>query len=1232
MRKLLFMFGLLVFVLAACNGEATTDTTINFETFGGDPLDSIEVALDGDLDLPEPSKDGHVFDGWFVDEDFTTEFSRELLDTDGVTVYAKWLEVFTVTYVVDGEVYESFEVTEGDEAPIPDEPTLEDMVFDGWFMDEDYTEAYNTPHTVENDVSIYARFAEIMGDVTVRYEHEDGSFITTQTYDVDDELIFPDDPEKLGHSFQAWLLDGEPIDENVLLTEDKTLVAHFEVLTYTITFETGDAEPVEPFTAEFDAPIEFPTVSLEDMQFAGWYEDSDFEVPFTLTTMPAEDMTIYARFEEAGEAFTLESIITARPEMARVENATVIYTETMEFDDVTITILQDDTASIFAMGLEDVSVGDVISFDGTFIYINDVLPNLVAAENVEVESTTEVTLDVEAIDLETLRTMAMDDPFNVGTFYTIDAPVLVEEGAAVIDPDTMNFYPIVNLHDEHSLFDDLDHYYVNFGFTPIPFDMDMLGLLYVEAAGEMTSLSITTEEKLDIIEEIVTNVIEAETYQAGMGLFFPEFDPIFGSAMTLEATGDNADLYNAELDEFEAVSETTLIDFTVTLELEGVTREVTATATVEPHTSDLIIDGHTLEMGTLDVVIIYASGRGVIAQDDSGLIALENYTDTTLTVGNRYILDVGFMQNGPLVSGYIMSVVGDQGSAPITLDAIPYTLDDLTALEATNHAGKYIELEGMLFESADQNATLPYVLRDEDTKVYIVSNNPEVLSAFDDNLFDTLTVEGYLIDYSMDSETYILYFPYDVGALHFESTDDTEIFTVLESIITDIETPLRPNETTYLPAEISGVEITYALDGGDLDKVDFISDERGAFITFTEAGTVTISVALTYGELTHEFTFELEAEDYDVNTIAYAQSLPEGTQVTLLVEVQAMHTDFHLVLSDGTGEIMLNANTIPYWLMPGDTMIISGHLEASDGVDWLMDATVEVQDVPVDVTLVEPDVWTIEDLLALENPYEGIMYVEVSGTLSTRAHIDGLALFDADENYIELGIDYDRESQFWATYYGNEITIRGYFLTDQYGDNTIALERRVQTEFEGTISEFYDFEETTRVRVTAYGFIYMFDGMYMIDETGIIPIRGIADAWAQNRQGQVWEFYGDVEVENGRRYIDISSFDFITAYDGDYEDFAVTPEAIDFFDFMQLDFSSDDPYKTVYESEAFVAEEDGVYTLLDTGQEIEVNFEDGPFDGEDFVGETVIIEFIVFASFEDEELFAYPLEITIVND
>ncbi len=70
---------------------AVVTYTITFDTNGGTEIASITINKDSCIqNLSAPTKDGYVFDGWYLDKSFTTVFNTTTKITSNLTLYAKW--------------------------------------------------------------------------------------------------------------------------------------------------------------------------------------------------------------------------------------------------------------------------------------------------------------------------------------------------------------------------------------------------------------------------------------------------------------------------------------------------------------------------------------------------------------------------------------------------------------------------------------------------------------------------------------------------------------------------------------------------------------------------------------------------------------------------------------------------------------------------------------------------------------------------------------------------------------------------------------------------------------------------------------------------------------------------------------------------------------------------------------------------------------------------------------
>ena len=75
-------------------GSSTESSyTVRFETNGADPVSAQTIAKNGVAKEPAvPVKDGYIFDGWYVSNDFSEKYDFGTKVTKNITLYAKWEE------------------------------------------------------------------------------------------------------------------------------------------------------------------------------------------------------------------------------------------------------------------------------------------------------------------------------------------------------------------------------------------------------------------------------------------------------------------------------------------------------------------------------------------------------------------------------------------------------------------------------------------------------------------------------------------------------------------------------------------------------------------------------------------------------------------------------------------------------------------------------------------------------------------------------------------------------------------------------------------------------------------------------------------------------------------------------------------------------------------------------------------------------------------------------------
>lgn len=223
------------------------------------------VVMYGETITPEtvPTKDGYTFSGW--------NEIPETMPAHDVTVTGSFtINTYTLTYMVDGEVYKTSEVDYGSTIMPEVEPTKEGNTFSGWD---------DVPLTMPaRDVTVSGTFTINSYKLTYSVDGED-----YKTFDIvyNSAIIPESEPTKEGYTFSGW--SEIP---TTMPAQDVVVTGTFTVNTYAVTFMYND-KVLKVDSVEYGAKITLPT-SLDDERYAlvEW-----LDVP---ETMPAHDIIIYA--------------------------------------------------------------------------------------------------------------------------------------------------------------------------------------------------------------------------------------------------------------------------------------------------------------------------------------------------------------------------------------------------------------------------------------------------------------------------------------------------------------------------------------------------------------------------------------------------------------------------------------------------------------------------------------------------------------------------------------------------------------------------------------------------------------------------------------------------------------------------------------------------------------------------------------------------------------------------
>jgi uncharacterized repeat protein (TIGR02543 family) len=259
-----------------------------------------------DFTLINPSKDYYDFVGWTcVCEDYPsfniTEPSTSATieqGSYGSRVYtAHFTPIsYTIHYEMNGGInnpsnpasytFESEIITLTD-------PTFEGYHFLGWTGEgvTEPTKSITIPAGSNGDKYYTANWIQVFN---VTFKDWDGNILDSQDIESGFAATAPADPKREGYTFAGWDTDFSAVTSNLEVT------AQYDINQYTISFETNTdgAIIIDSIQQDYGTVVYAPTEPERlGYTFEGWYSDEQLTQAYTFTTMPAEDITLYAKWQ-----------------------------------------------------------------------------------------------------------------------------------------------------------------------------------------------------------------------------------------------------------------------------------------------------------------------------------------------------------------------------------------------------------------------------------------------------------------------------------------------------------------------------------------------------------------------------------------------------------------------------------------------------------------------------------------------------------------------------------------------------------------------------------------------------------------------------------------------------------------------------------------------------------------------------------------------------------------------
>ena len=270
--------------------------------------------------LPEVSRDGYTFNGWYTEKAGGNEIkaSDRVTLTAEQTLYAQWtVNSYKVTFnagegsFADGSTNKFISQNYDSNYQMPETPVRRGYTFEGWYTGENSgTQVQSTDVvTLAADHELYARWT--VNSYTVTFDANGGSTDKKNT-SVTYGAAYGELPSasRTGYRFDGWYTDktaGTEITEKMLVdvNEDTILYAHWSAMQYQVSFDSnkgsGSSTPTkaQAIKVTYDGFYEnLPEVSRDGYTFNGWYtaKDGGSRVDSSDRVTVAEEQTLYAHW------------------------------------------------------------------------------------------------------------------------------------------------------------------------------------------------------------------------------------------------------------------------------------------------------------------------------------------------------------------------------------------------------------------------------------------------------------------------------------------------------------------------------------------------------------------------------------------------------------------------------------------------------------------------------------------------------------------------------------------------------------------------------------------------------------------------------------------------------------------------------------------------------------------------------------------------------------------------
>ena len=298
MKKIISIFIIFIMLLSITGCKDKKEKyKITFLTENNEIYKELEVTSEQEVTIENLVKEGHTFDGWYLNDQkitLPTKFNENTTLTPKFTI-----NQYTYKFLVDGKVLSEGTINYGDTIPYPNNPTKEGTkelkyTFSKWDKEDTI---------IKNNIEFNAIFEESKNTYTYKFL-VDGKSIKEETVEYGSTINYPSNPTKVAtkeytYEFIGWDKDATILNDNI------TFNAIFKSTknTYTYKFIDEDGTILKEETVEYGTlPIEPDHPSKDGFKFTGW----DKKV-----SKVTDNIEYTAQYEEIKNITSLDNLVVS---------------------------------------------------------------------------------------------------------------------------------------------------------------------------------------------------------------------------------------------------------------------------------------------------------------------------------------------------------------------------------------------------------------------------------------------------------------------------------------------------------------------------------------------------------------------------------------------------------------------------------------------------------------------------------------------------------------------------------------------------------------------------------------------------------------------------------------------------------------------------------------------------------------------------------------------------------